>query len=769
MESSAGAQGVDSEEKEVEHEMPEFQTELLPPEGDPAVADTVTERANECLQYRKDQGKDSEWNRYHDYRRTKHWKNDPERKLLTANLLATHHQQTVNGLTDNSPTFNVVPAGPLNGDAKEVLAPVRHTLTHFWSNQEQQHILEESVFNSNLYGCVAERGVFNPRINFPQGDVEFESFDPFYFALYPVNVKKLEKAMAVFFFVPMSIFEARRTWPHAADKIVCDSDAFTQIGDDRENNQIAKKGNTRLTWLSNAVRWLAGSSPSEDSSDMVMITEMWVYDYSQGEGGQPIYTGNIRRVRVCSGDVLLDDMDNPAINPNLELEVQQRQYCYSHFPVSVNPSVTDPDSYWGIPDYERLSTLCLELDKTLVQLTQAKDQATRSVLVNPKDSGVDPDDIDDYPGQLRPANYIVAQGLRYMENAPVDANVLQAMSIYKDFFNEVGGSFSDVMQGQKGGSEVIAAKAIALLLEQQSRMLKGQARNLHKMLRERGRIWLSLAQSFYTETRWITAQIDGQDQSIEVTPQKLQVPANVMIVAGSTMPVSDIQRRDEMMGLAKGGFVDQKAVLTAFNVPDAEDIIKRMQAGPLGEFLSKLKMIGVPDPILQVFQKIGQEKPEKVEQAIKAGEVQPFAHMIQALQGQFETPPDPEMVKAENDRMELEAKIQEINAKTVKEQADARLVEEKILTERFDRLVKAKGVEFDTTKLDADLANEAERLKLSRAELVLKARGEKEGRELEGFKAVADHAVKKEQVKHSQQKHDGPYRERGMKSNNQGD
>ena len=185
---------VDIEIEAPEYEEPEFQTELLPPEGSPDVAENLTERANECLKYRRDQGKDVEWNKYHDYRRTKHWKNDPERKLLTANLLATHHQQTVNGLTDNSPTFNVVPSGPMDPNASEALSTVKHALTYFWTDQEQQHILEESVFNSNLYGCVAERGVFNPQINFPQGDVEFESFDPFYFSLYPVNAKKLEKA-----------------------------------------------------------------------------------------------------------------------------------------------------------------------------------------------------------------------------------------------------------------------------------------------------------------------------------------------------------------------------------------------------------------------------------------------------------------------------------------------------------------------------------------------------------------------------------------------
>ncbi len=754
------------ENSEQQAETPEIQMELFPAAGDPMVADSVTERANECLQYRQDQGKDKEWNKYHDYRRTKHWKDDPERTLLTANLLATHHQQTVNGLTDNSPTFNAVPSGPIPGDAKESLTLIKQGMTFFWGNQEQQHVFEEMVFNNNLYGAAALVGQFNDQLGFPKGEIEFESLDPFYFSLYPVNVKKLEKAMAFFTYTSMSIFEARRMWPDAADKIICDSDAFTQIGDERENNQVAKKGSAMKTWFNNAIRLISGSSPSEDSSDMVMVTTVWVYDYSQDKNGDPNYTGNIRRIRVCSGDVLLDDMDNPAINPAQPLEIKQSQYCYSRFPVSVAPSVTDPDSYWGIPDYERLASLCLELDKTLVQLTQAKDESTRGTLIIPKDSGIDPDDVEDSPQILEPSNYIVAQGLRRLENAQVDPNVLAAMNIYKDFFNEVGGSFTDVMQGQKGGSEVIAAKAIALLLEQQSRMLRGQARNTHKLLREWGRIWKSLAQSFYTEERFITGQVGGEDQAIKMAPEQLQIPANVMVVAGSTMPVSDIQRRDETMGLAKGGFVDQKAVLTAFNIPDADDIIKRMQEGPLGEFLNKLKMIGVPDPILQVFHKVGQEDADKVEKALKEGDVPQFMQMVQAVLGQYEAPPDPELMKAENERAETAAKVKELEAKTRETDAKANLAMEKALTEQLGRLVTAKGVEFDDKKLTADIKNQAEQLKLSRAELILRARGDKEGREIEGFKAVADAHVKT-QVKPSDRNGQGAYQERGMRSNNQ--
>jgi hypothetical protein len=733
--------------------------ELLPKEGSDELGPRIFEILNEILNYRETLKKPEDWTRYYELRRNKHWKTKTKGsvKLVSANMIGSHHQRTVNMLTDNNPTFNAVQAGEMGEDAEEKLALLTNVIDDFWLNREQQHVLEESVSTGEMYGTVGEFGSFNGDINYPEGEVEFESMDPFYYGLYPVRIREVEKAEGFLRWYPKTVREAKRIWPEQSGKITGDLALLEDIQDERQESQDAGRRSITRTVINSLTRFLSGSKPSRDDSDELFIVEAWVKDYTQ-ENGKSKYKGNIRRVRVCNGGaVVLDDHDNPSINPDLDEKAQAKNYLFNRFPLSHNQSVTDTSSPFGMSDFEQLETLNIEVNKAISQLTMYKDKAARLKLLNPKDSGVSNEELDNAPGIINPTNHIVAQSIGYVQPPTLPVDIVSSLSVYKDFFNEVAGTFTDVLQGQRGGSEVIAYKAIAALLEEASRMLKGKIRNYSKMIRERGRMYLALAQNWYTDDRFISFSSNGKTENKAINKDVLQIPGKINVVNGSTMPVSLIQKREEAVVLFKMGAIDQEELLKAVDWDNWREVINRMQQGPLGEFLEKLALVGVPEELLIVFKQVASMDDKEIEKAVKDGKIPPFIEVLQAiLQQQPETPPDPEMLKAQNEAIETQAKVAETEAKIREIDSKVALNVEKAMTERVEQQVAAKGVEFDE-----------EKLKMQRAELIDQIKTNEHLRRIGKVDSIMKTGKDALDLTSSaKSSKEGPYKESGLKSNN---
>jgi hypothetical protein len=560
-----------------------------------------------------------------------------------------------------------------------------------------------------------------------------------------------------------------------------------KIGDDRIDTESAKKSTQTL--ISGVVKWLSRSEKASaaDESDKLFIITAWIKDYSEYSDGTPVYPGGIRRVRVANlGNVVLDDEFNPSLHPEMPPELMQSNFLFNRFPYSWTQSTSDPASPFGFSDFEQLEKLNIEFNKTLTQFALFKDKTSRPKLVNPRNSGVTNDQLDNNSGIINPTDHLVAQAIQYMTPPPMQADIMSGLSLYKDLFNEVAGSFNDVMQGQRSGSEVIAAKAIAMLLEEASRMARGKIRNYSKMIRQRGRMFIALAQSWYDIPRYVQFVKDGKESTVPIDRNALQIAAKINVVNGSTMPVSNIQRREEVMTLAQAGIVDQEYVLEKFDIDNYKEIIQRMQQGPIGQYLQRLGMIGVPPEILQLFQQLSQMDEKQIQKAIESGQIPQFQQIIQQLMGQQQPPqPNPEMIKAqmegqklqiEQQKLQMEgqkmqaqeqreaqksqidsqkaqAEIQRIMAEAQKTMTEIELVKQQIETEVTERSIKMAGVEFDR-----------ENLTIERAKAVSSIRQAEKASVINKVKTSA--GIYKQQSDEMRQDK-GAYDERGMKSNNQ--
>jgi hypothetical protein len=751
---------------------PEAYTEILPPKGNKKVGAKVIELLNEILEDKVNQGLHERWVRNYELGRNKHWRFDSQKVSLTgANLIYIHRTRTVNHLTDNDPTFNVRGIGNIQDDDREKLPILVHATEHWWNEQEQQSVFGDSVWNGETYGSAIEHVFFNPDLEYAIGEVETLTIDPFYFGLWPVRCRDTQKALACLYYQPMHIQEARRKWPKFAKQLKADGDIIDDMGDERREVAEGSGGSKKGIYgtISGVVKELLGfkKTSANQSENICLIVRCWVKDYSEkrmedrineatGEKEavyEPLYTGNIRMVTVGNmGELVLEDEDNPSINPNLSKEDTRKCYLFDKFPFTKVNSLYETTAAWGTSDTEQLEQLNIEVNKALSQFNTVKDRRTRAKLINPQTSGVPNEHLTNFLGILNPTT--ANHGIQWLEpGQPLSQDDLLAINLFKDLFFLVAGSF-ELEQADTKGQNVIAYKAIAALLERAATMVRGKLRNYQKLVRERGRMYVSCMQNFYTEERWIAYTEQGEEKNAKVIGPELLIPAKISIVSGSTMPVSRIQEREEAIALGKMRMIDSEALLEKLGWSDWKPIVDRMKRGPIGELLQKLAFV-LPQQVIQQIAAISQADIKDIKRAADQGKLQPIQL---PKQGEGQGPEDMlkalEMKEKGLELSEMEANIKKILAEVEKIKAGSYLDVEKAVTEKVRQMVAAKGIEYDE-----------EKLQIERAQVV----DDIQDKEFQRKVGVVDRGLKHMQITRGGEKpgKQGPFLDKKLKSDNE--
>lgn len=749
--------------------------ELFPPEGDPKLAESVFDILDEIIKDKVAIGLHKKWNRGYKLSRGKHWENKQSIPLTKANLVYRHINQTCNQLTDNNPTFNISRSGDPNAQNQEVYDGLQRAASHWWIDQEQQDVLESSVRNGETYGIAIEKVVFNPDLEYGMGEVETVIVDPFHFGFYPTKLKdprELQKSDAVFHYYPMSVREARRKWPEFAAQIKSDEEIIKELGDDRRDiNAEAGKPRSMMVSLASVAKeilnWKTGES---GEGEELVIVEAWVHDYTMEkvqhenvveavgeevieteiiEEKFPKYPGNIRYIVACNGKITLEDRPNPNINFDVLTEEQaQMTYLYDKYPFCAVNSVRDTSSAWGQDDVEQLDELNMEFNKALSQLVLEKDRAVRRKYINPKNSGVPNDHFTNFISILNPINEKVGDGIRVLDYPAIPVDVQNAITLFKDLFFLVSATF-ELDQAQLGSNQ-LAYKSIAALIERVATMMRGKIRAYGRLVRERGRMYLSHVQNFYTEDRWITYEDEnGIQTSGKINGTQMLVPAKLTVVSGSTLPTSKVQQREEALALYDKQAIDRQELLSSLEWSGRAEVIKRMNSGVIGTAVENLGKIGMPQELMQMFAQILSMDPKEVDKGVKAGEIPPFQaimeSIIQMMQGQEGQQTDPVQ---DAEMQERNAKAKQAYAAAEKAIAERDLIVEKTLTERVDQQVKLAGMNYDE-----------EELKMRRAEIVSGIENEARKEHLEGMKAGLNFVA-------SAQKNRPGFNEKGIKSDN---
>jgi hypothetical protein len=719
---------------------------LLPAENDPKVGTKVFAILEAILKDKENVGRtgtQGEWVRNHQLLHGKHFRSVPLNKvpLVPVNLIKDNHVRTVNELTDNNPTFNVTKYGDMDEEAQKGFDLIQRIVDSWWTDTEQQDKLDTTVNNGETYGITVEKMVFDPMAEYGIGEAKTVIVDPFCFGWWPLkltDVSELQSREALVFYYPMTVREARRKWPKFADKITPDTQQYEDhVGAVRReiNSGTATATQGFFARFGSKVMELfaAAGLGTEEDEEQVLIVECWAKDYTTDSKSNDKYTGNIRYVVTCNdGKNVMEDRNNPNINENLPDEAARLTYLYDKFPFSGANSFKDTSNAWGESDIKQLERLNIEFDKAISQFVFEKDRGVRRKFKNPKTSGVSNAELNNTTGIINPVNAEQGAGMGWIEYPQLPVDLKVTIEMFKELFFRVAGTFD--LDQAKTGNNVMAYKAIAALLERASTMKKGKIRAYSRLIRERGRMYVSMVQNFYTEERYVSYKDkNGEDVTKPYVGSSLVIPARLSVVTGSTMPQSRVQLREEATTLFKLQAIDQEELLDRLEWPNKNDIIQRREQGVYGQLFDKLGALGMPPELIRLFEEISKLDDKTFQKEAKSGELPRIDTILenigQAMQGQPAPDPEEELRNAE-----LAVKT----AQALKLSAEKELVVEKIATERINQMVSIAGVKYD-----------AEELKIRRAEMVAKVQQELDAKE--------------EQAKVSAK---GVYREKGLKSNN---
>jgi hypothetical protein len=562
--------------------------------------------------------------------RAKHWKSQGMTKLATVNLIWNYITRTVNLLTDQNPTFDI------HAENDEVAGKVHKAARYWWNETEQQDVFADSVTMSEINGCVVEKVIFNPRLNNGLGEVETLTVDPHNFGFWPVDEKNQNKWEAVVHYYKIPVNQARRMWPEMAKYIKSDKLWRDQLGENRREifggttsstgREYGDFGVDHATYTGNieALQKVMGGKGD------VLICEFWVKDFTLEEvvvqeaeiitddlgniqvveeirEKRPKYPGNIRCITACSGgDVVLSDRKNPSVNPTLEPEMAADTYLWSRFPFYLANSNKDIVSAWGFASTEQLEMMNFEVDKCLTQLNIIKDKAVRSPIINPRNAQVPNDAFTNAPAKvINPKDHVVAAAIGHMKPPPHHRDIEQILNIYREMFDKIAGIFD--MTDPSIAKGRMAYKTVATIIESMHTMLRGKIRGYGKLLRERGRMWLSHAQNWYTDERIFFVEREGGSTEMgQLSSKEIMMPIHFSVEAGSTMPTSRLNQREEAKDLHAQGAIDVRELLIRLDWPNREEVIHRMELGQQGMLIERLEELGMNPEIIDAVKRVAQ-------------------------------------------------------------------------------------------------------------------------------------------------------------------
>lgn len=604
---------------------------LLPPEKDPTVGHVAFGILERIIRDKDRKRLPQKWHRNYEMYRNHHWRSGASAPipLASISLVNSHIERTVNLLTDNNPTFDVI------GENDDIADRLHKMARYWWNETEQQDIYGDSVKMAEVHGATIEKVIFNPALNNGLGEVETIIVDPHNFGFWPLNEKRVEKWEVAAHYYTMPVNQARRKWPEFKEQIKPDAIWKQHLGEKRREIvggtiRPIPPGGVGGDWARDhavmhgnpAVMRVMGRG------DEVLILELWVKDYTlieleaqpatvelDLESGvamttqpaiiekKPKYPGFVRVVTCCNGgDLVLSDRQNPNINPMLPEEQVSMTFLWNRFPFSLTPSTKDPVSPWGYAAIEQLEQINIEIDKCMSQLNYMKDRMARSPLINPKDTMIPNSDFSNAARIVNPKNSVVAKAIRYMESPPVQNDIQIILSTYRELFDKIAGTFDltdpSVMKGR------LAFKTVAAILENMHTLIRGKIRTYGRMVRDRGRMYISHVQNWYTEERFFFLQEDGLPvQGSLVGPQNI-TPLHFQVVSGSTMPTSRLQQREEALQLYEAGAIGVRELLEALEWPDRAEIANKMEMGVVGPLIEKMQALGVDPEAIAIVQEV---------------------------------------------------------------------------------------------------------------------------------------------------------------------
>lgn len=319
--------------------------------------------------------------------------------------------------------------------------------------------------------------------------------------------------------------------------------------------------------------WLTyGRNVSNASANQLLYLEVYERDYSvlsemtdEGEVSRLQFPNG--RKTIIIGDTLISDEENPYDDngrfPFLEWK------CYEH-----------PHRFWGTGEVEHIISPQKYSNEILNVVLDSARLMSNPVWIMDKNAGIAKNSLTNRSGLVVRKN--PGTEIRRDPPPPLPAYLQNISELLRQDIEHISGVY-DVTRGERP-TGITAAAAIQALNEQAQGRIKLKIQALETMLSKLGGMWVSRMRQFWDVDRTIRIMDDQfQPSFIEVNKDLVDGDWDIIISAGSTMPVNKAARLQQLTQLAQTPaedglpIVDRQTILENSELPDVRAILERFE------------------------------------------------------------------------------------------------------------------------------------------------------------------------------------------------
>lgn len=512
------------------------------------------------------------------------------------NLIFKAIQSSVPIITDVRPKWEYQAQEPSDREFADLMNEIAEV---DWVKNNWLMALTESVYDAHLYGTGLSSLVYNPNKKAMDGDIEFESCDPY--AAYPdPNSRDVNKHSCSFIKAePTDIAVIKRDYPELGKYVKSDmSDAIRnektdldpvfqlRLPIDDTKSMQSSSGNTENLLDNKCLKKIMYCSSDEQIEDPIMENGVQV-----GSNVRLKYPNG--RKLVSAGGVLLEDGPNP--------------YEDGKFPYSRLVNYMLPREFWGISEIEQLEHPQKIFNKLVSFSLDVLTLMGNPIWVVDHESGIDTENLVNSPGLIVEKNK--GSEVRREEGVQLQPFVLQMIDRMKEWFTDISGTVETTPP-----PGVTAAAAIQDIQEAANTRSRLKSRYLDAYLQDLGQMYVSRVVQFrdvptvvrvtnnlnaskYFKFHVKTVMNNGEPQYNEdgslqkvavvqrmgptggyMGQQEIPIKGNldVKVSTGSAMPFMRAKQYRQGLELFDRQIIDQVEMLKLADLPNADIIIERM-------------------------------------------------------------------------------------------------------------------------------------------------------------------------------------------------
>lgn len=567
------------------------------------------------------------------------------RGITTVNLFFSNVERTVQNITSRNPTGEVVDMDGFEDDAQNILSM---ELKKWWKDTNQQQLTKISAKTMEIYGIVPEKPSWDKNSKSPAIDC----LDPFAFFPCPgnwegdeINTKCPYICYAYLDFVAEVEGESWPDHPNGVKDIRA-NEAYDLMGGIREKyNQVSKSNSSSIGNYADpmTVRTSSdSSSPQEKKLERCLIIELWCRDsrtktidteeplfdeignlvLDENQVPQikvtsittPVYRDGVRKITFTqstakdnkSGWEILDDCENPNINPELETEKAINTYPWGRLPCYYVCSYKDGVSIWGFSAAEMVSDLLIKINLIISKLIAYTINVMAPPLIVQQHCGITREMIE---SSIQKAGRLIL--MPSTPNARIEfltiPNLPETFFRVFDLLIRMFDRTYQIENADRGvqPTGVIAASAIVALQEKNMVLMQAKTNAVDTLVENRSRWAIGLWQNHGTAEDLV--DIAGEAKSF-IGTNFAGRKFDYVVESGSMTPRTSLQLQEDAKWLYTAKAIGQRGLLEALHWPGWKDEIARTADNQLDQALQVLIDAGLPQQnavqIKQVLQSL---------------------------------------------------------------------------------------------------------------------------------------------------------------------